>query len=303
MQQWWAVSAGRHRAFGLAIAIGVGAIACDEEPAEPEVVDAADIVVAERSNSSLKATVNLAHVADIYRAGDVGDLVLTPELAQSLAVLGLRYALDHVYQAFNCAPMIETDDRTYVQATFVGCRTLFLELEGTARAEIGVLVDEANVPTGIEWLVDGTEFSIHNPRQEFNPLFRGKVLLRTPIGPGPMEWETGVDGEPFEIDLDIGAFDARSLASWTIDDNECVTMDLEAQLTRLDVEDDLDEEIGDIVVSVDDLVQCQDRCPESGTVNLVYGAGEILQWTYTAENVVQISGPRSRHFEATLPCG
>lgn len=300
MQHCHGVRAGRHRALGLALAIGM--VACDEDPAPTEQVDAADIVVAERSNSSLKATVNLAHVADIYHARDVSDIPLTPVQVQGLAVLGLVYSLDHVYQAFGCEPMIETDNQTFVQATFVGCSTLFLELEGTARADVSVIADEQGRPTGIDWLVDGTEFSIHNPRQEFNPLFRGKLRLTTPLDGGPMQWETGIGGERFEIDLEIGRFDARSLASWTIDENDCVTMDLEAQLTRLDVEDDLDEQIGDIVVSVDRLRQCQDRCPESGSVNLVYGAGEILQWTYTAENVVKISGPRSRRFEATLPC-
>ena len=47
--------------------------------------------------------------------------------------------------------------------------------------------------------------------------------------------------------------------------------------------------LGDIVVSVKDLRQCQDRCPESGTVNLAYGAGKILEWTYTAESVVELA--------------
>jgi hypothetical protein len=295
--------AGQHRAVGLALWLGLGAASgCDEEQEEPELFDPADVVVAERSNSSLKATVNLAHVADIYRANDFGNIALNEAQVRAFAVIGLNLSLEHVYRVFACEPMIETDNATYVQATFVGCSTLFLELEGTARADITVISDEDG-PSAISWRVDGTNFSIHNPRQEFTPLFRGIVGLTTPLrGGGAMQWETGANGEPFEIDLDIGRFDARSIASWTIDENECVTMDLEAQLTQLDGDDDLDEEIGDIVVSVEALRQCQDRCPEEGSVNLVYGAGELLQWTYTAENVVQISGPHNRHFEATLPC-
>jgi hypothetical protein len=290
-----------------AIALGLGlcaALGCDQQPdPEPEeAFDEADIVVAERSNSSLKATVNLAHVADIYRANDIGDLVVDEQTVRSLAVLALQISLEHVYDLFGCEPMIDTDGSTYVQATFVGCRTLFLELEGTARAGIEVLTD-AGSPQAIEWRVDGTDFSIHNPQQEFTPLFRGIVRLTTSLRGGTMKWETGGEEDgPFEIDLAIGRFDARSVASWTIDDNECVTMDLEAQLTQLDMDDDLDEEIGDIVVSVDKLVQCQDRCPQEGTVNLAYGAGEILQWSYSDESVVQIAGPGGRHFEAALPC-
>lgn len=293
----------RHCAFWL----GLVALAGCDEADEPEVLDPADVVVAERSNSSLKATVNLAHVADIYHANDISQLVLTPDQVRSLAVLGLTFSLDHVYEIFGCEPMIDTDGQSYVQATFVGCSTLFLELEGTARADITVEVDETSGrATGVNWRVDGRQFSIHNPRQEFAPLFAGVVTLTTPLDGGAMKWRTGPTVEHaddhFEIDLPIGRFDARSVASWTIDDADCVTMDLEAQLTNLEMEDDLDEEIGDIVVSVKGLRQCQDRCPEGGAVDLTYGAGKILQWTYAAESVVEISGPGGTRFEGSLPC-
>jgi hypothetical protein len=303
----------QHFLFGMRVsarryALGLGlcaALGCDQTE-EPEELDPADVVVAERANTSLKATVNLAHVANIYHANDISNLPLTPTDVQELAVWFLNVSLEQVYQAFNCEPMIENGD-SYVQATFVGCRTLFLELEGTARADITVEVDEANKPTGVNWRVDGREFSIHNPRQDFTPLFLGIVTLTTPINGGAMKWQTGPTAEHpddnFEIDRPIGRFDARSIATWTIDDNECVTMDLDAQLTQLDMEDDLDEEIGDIVVSVKDLRQCQDRCPEDGTVNLAYGAGRILEWTYTAESVVDINGPGGTAFEGVLPCG
>lgn len=292
----------------LGLCAGVG---CDEETGSEE-LDPADVVVAERSNTSLKATVNLAHVANIYHSSDVSTLNLDAATLQTLAFLALNASLDHVYTIFGCTPMIETDDETfanatYLEATFVGCRTPFLELEGTARAEITVEVDEVTgKPTGVNWRVDGSDFSIHNPRQEFSPLFRGVVTLTTPIDGGAMKWQTGPTPEHpedgFEIDLPIGRFDARSIASWTIDANECVTMDLEAQLTQLDMEDDLDEEIGDIVVSVKHLRQCKDRCPEDGEVDLAYGAGKILEWTYEADSFVDIRGPGGTSFEGALPC-
>ena len=76
----------RHCAFWL----GLTALAGCDEAAEPEVLDPADVVVAERSNASLKATVNLAHVADIYHANDISQVVLTPDQVRALAVTSAK---------------------------------------------------------------------------------------------------------------------------------------------------------------------------------------------------------------------
>ena len=288
-------------ALGICLGVGVAGGACDEVE---DVADPADPVVAERSNVSLKAVVNLAHVADVYRAEHI-EIDLTSDQVQRLAVWGLKIGLETVYDIFGCQQMIDSDDQTYVAATFENCSMLFLELTGTVRADIEVLADSESCdgddcPTAIVWTVDSTNFTARNPRQDFAPAFRGIVELTTPLVPGErMQWKTD---DKFEIDLPIGRFYSASTAAWEIDADRCVTMDLEARLKQIEPADDLDEEIGDMVLSAKNLRQCEDQCPEAGEVFISYGKGEVLQWTYTAESTVLISGPRGRAFLQELPC-
>jgi hypothetical protein len=299
MSPVWRYRAPPRLAAALAVCLGAGA--CDQVE---DVSDPADPIVVERSNASLQAVVNLAHVANVYRAEHI-ELDLTPEQVQALAVWGLKIGLESVYSLFDCEAMIDTDDQTYVAATFQGCSMLFLELTGTVRADIEVLTDTESCardtcPTAIVWRVDSTNFTARNPRQDFAPGFAGIVELTTPLVPGQrMQWDTD---PTFEIDLPIGRFYADSTAQWEIDDDRCVTMDLEARLQQIEAADDLEAEIGDVVLSAQNLRQCEDKCPEAGDVNISYGKGEVLQWTYTAESTVLISGPRGRQFMYELPC-
>jgi hypothetical protein len=87
-----------------------------------------------------------------------------------------------------------------------------------------------------------------------------------------------------------------SRAPWLVADG-CTTTSLDAELTVSGLED-----VGTIATSARDVTRCADACPAGGTVQVAYGLGKILSWTYTGSDTVTVTGPRGRIFEVTLSC-
>jgi len=132
----------------------------------------------------------------------------------------------------------------------------------------------------------------------------GPVEIHAPLdGAAPLSWQTHPG---FVIETRRGRrFDALSTATWTAspdDEDGCVTMDMGARLILEDREDELDELIGDVVISARGIQRCAGRCAHAGQVELSFGAGQVLRWTHDGNGQLTIVSPRGREFELTLPC-
>lgn len=62
-------------------------------------------------------------------------------------------------------------------------------------------------------------------------------------------------------------------------------------------------ELGPIVLSGEDIRSYRNACPTSGSVELSYGRGALLAWSYTGASTVSVRGPRDKRIEVPLACG
>lgn len=60
--------------------------------------------------------------------------------------------------------------------------------------------------------------------------------------------------------------------------------------------------LGPIALSGDAVHRCRNECPTSGSVELSYGMGKLLAWTYTGGDTALVTGPRGKRLEVLLPC-
>jgi len=184
--------------------------------------------------------------------------------------------------------------------------TVDLELEATARVETEPC-ETGSCATAVLWDVDLGEMA--SGLRGLPPIrFSGPAELRAPVDPAArMRWTT----QPgFTLETPLGLrFEALSTATWSIDADDCVEVDIG---TRLSLEDgpgdeqgeldELDERLGDVVVSGRSLRRCPGQCPERGRVELSFGAGRLLAWEHDGSGTILVQGPRGRELEARLPC-
>lgn len=288
---------------GLGCVLGVGSGCDPSAPDDPE-EEIGQSVATMRSSSTLAATANFALVAQNFRA-DLSDMDVPhtePEAVRGAILFRLLLRLDALYGLFSCERQITTlEANESYRIGFNGCALGYLELSGSLDATLTVESDpQSGLATAVTWVVDASDFEASTPQRDLRPRFRGPVSLTTSlVRDEPMRWAM-LPGHT--IELPAGLFAAESSASWLVDDDDCVTMDLDARLTLLEPADDLDREVGDIALAAKDVHRCRAECPSAGEVTLTYGAGSILRWTYNEGGEVDVIGPRGRLFTATLPC-
>lgn len=297
------------RRLGLAMALTSATLAaCDvDDPSDdPQEVALRDARAVAHGSGSLDGAPRLVHLASQF--------ALPPGLDASdpAALLGEAVAAAHArltfgFAALDCEAEVDTDGQTRVSLALTGCTLLLwsidAELEAVARVETEAC-DTGSCAVAVLWDVDMTEVST-GLRGLPPARFSGPAELRAPVDPSArMQWRT-LPG--FVIDTPLGRrFESVSTASWIIDADDCVELDLGARLSlepSADEEvDAIDERIGDVVVSARALRRCPGQCPASGRVQLSFGAGQVLAWEHDGSGTIHVQGPRGRELEAELPC-
>lgn len=278
----------------------LAALGCD-----PRVDDEVEEVVANRSAEAVAAKTNLALLAEKF-AGAPELAGMTVQDAREAAVALLAMRLGNL--AFvDCDPQLETDPVAgTVDAAVVGCRLGLLRLDGEMHAQVAIETapcDTGECPSALVWTLD--DFDLEIGTATVRPHLSGTVVLRHPLDPSlPMSWSTGAD---FVLENRFGTFATRSTASWRVTDDRCVEdMQLEARLDRLDATDDdpdadLEPQVGQIVVSAQDVERCPGKCATSGEVRLAFGRGHVLEWDFAGQ-FVDVLVPGGRRFTTKLVC-
>ncbi len=291
------------RGVALALAFALG---CDTGDGEDTELRRLDAVVAARSARAVGNKTNLAGLAELLFSATPALVGQSREAARATAVAELVSRLGGI-NFKECTPQITSDPIAgSVDAVFEGCRAGPFRVEGDAHATVEI--ETTPCPTGecasaLSWTLH--DFDVLVGPDDARPHFTGDVVLRDEIRPAgqpqaPMSWTT----QPgFAITNPLGVFETISHASWTVDADRCVDMRMESRLERIDVDaEDPHRRIRTIVVAVDGLRRCPLRCPEAGDVQISFGAGALLEWSYANTDEVEVAAPGGRTFVQPLLC-
>jgi hypothetical protein len=272
----------------LMLALALALFACTEggeDGGEADTAAAGNVAAALDSSSELSRL-----VVPLEASADLGGLL--PDLARARKVQNAITA----FRALVANPLcveVSTDNATFLDVTFDRCRiALVLELEGSLRASVAIDAT-AGIPTGLVVSVTIPSLVLTGPLRSRR--LSGELELRQAIPPlvSPVE----LDGE-LRFAPDGGAEVTASLgAEWTVT-GDCVSFTGGAQLSGEPL-----GELGPIALSGEKVQGCREACPTSGSVELSYGPGKLLAWTYTGASAVSVIGPRGKRVEVPLACG
>jgi hypothetical protein len=277
----------------LALGAGLTGCAADEDGAD---------VATEQSVSALMTTGNFAFVTDSF-AAPAGLGVIPIGQAPAQVVSDLVGAIRAAVTRLSCVT-VETDQATYVEVTLDQCEILFglLVLHGTFRAELSFesqpcgVGDLLECPAAVLFEISTLGFTLD--AAHFAVEIAGAMQLRAPVAAGaPMSWT----GDILIVTSQGASLAVSGQATWTRD-GVCTTVTgFDAAMTLAGVATTA-AELGTIAVSAQDVVRCMGSCPQSGTVHVAWGQGQLASFSYTGADTVLVTGPRGRTVEVTLPC-
>jgi len=279
----------RAAAIFAVAALALAACTDDGDSAEDDTAAAGHVAAALDSGSELSRL-----FVPLQASSDLGGL--GPDAARARKVQAAAIAFLALVTRPLCVTVM-TDSLTYLEVTFDRCPVgLVFTLDGTLRA--GVAIEAAGgVPSAVVATVAMRELTLTGPQR--TQRLDGEVELRQRISPqgAPAELPAeligelrySVDSEP-ELALSFGT-------EWTVV-NDCVTLTGGAQLSGEAL-----GPLGPIALSGDRVQSCRGQCPTAGTVELSYGHGSLLEWTYTGASTVSVIGPRGKRVEVPLACG
>jgi hypothetical protein len=275
-----------HLALALALALGLALGACVEDPA-----DGGDTLAAGNVAAALDAGGELSRlVVPLEASADLG--LLDPTAARARKV---QNAID-AFRALVADPAcvkVTTDNLTYLDVTFDRCRiALLLSLDGSLRASVAIEVAGVT-PVGVVGSVTIPSLVLTGPLRSRR--LSGELELHHRISPlgAPVELDGELRVSPDgagELSLSLGA-------AWTVT-GDCVSLTAGAELSGAPL-----GELGPIALSGEGVRVCRNACPTAGSVELSYGRGALLAWTYTGASTVSVIGPRGKRVEVPLACG
>ncbi len=298
------MAAGKRRwttAAALAFAASAS-LACDAESLLPEDVAERDARAVAHGAGTLDTSPRFAHLGALFALNATADITDADALRRD-AVRIVRDRLAITFALVGCAADIDSDQERTLSLRLEGCRLLLwdldADLEGTVRVETSSC-EAGECPTAVVWDLDITDIAsglLDFPKVRFS----GPAEVRAPVTMGEaMQWQTFPG---FVTQTRIGLrFDTLSTASWIRDENDCITLDVGARLSLESLDNELDERIGDVVLATRGLQRCPGRCAHAGQVQLTFGAGQVLGWTYEGAGRVRVRGPQGREVEVQLPC-
>lgn len=277
-------AADRHAAW-LALVLVPALVACTEDDGGDGALATDTVAAALDASSELSRL-----VAPLEASPDLGGLV--PDVARALKIQNAIGSFRALVADPACVE-VATDNLTFLDVTFERCRiALVLALDGSLRAGLAIeaaagLASRLVVAVTIPGLV------LDGPRRSRR--LSGELELRQAIPPL---------GAPVELAGELGfaadggaerrlAFGAESVVTGT-----CVSFTGAGQISG----DQLGE-LGPIALSGQQIQGCRDQCPTSGSVELSYGRGTLLAWTYTGAEIASAIGPRGKRVEVPLGCG
>jgi hypothetical protein len=282
------IAAGRTSVcLGLALALS----ACSGDDGDDSADTADDALAAGNVAAALDSGSELSRlVVPLEASPDLGGQ--GPDVARALKVANAIAAF-RVLATNPLCVRVATDNATFLDVTFDRCRIgVLFTLDGSLHA--GVAIESAGgVPSRLAVSVAIPSLVLSGPA--LSRRLSGEFELRQAIPP---------QGAPVELEGDLrfatetGGEVALALgAEWTVVNN-CVTFTGGAQLSG-----GLLGPLGPIALSGEGVRGCRNQCPTAGSVELSYGRGKLLTWTYTGESTVTVSGPRGRRVEVPLACG
>lgn len=294
---------------GLASACDPGA---SGDPAAPtmddEQMQEVDFRAATHGAASLESTPAFVHVGNLFAYAPplLGEIDLSDIDAvrrQAVAAANARLAI--TFAVLGCDAELDTDDERRISARLQGCQLLLWELDADVEAVVSEVetqpCDAGECASRIIWEMDIGELK-SGPVGLPKAGYVGPIDIEAPVDPTErMAWTTRPG---FAIDTALGLrFDTLSTADWLVyNDEDCINLNMGARLTLDEREDELDEFIGDIVISARGVDRCPDRCAHAGEVQLSFGAGQLLRWTHDGGQTLTVQGPRGREVEITPPC-
>ena len=262
----------------------------------PEDEGAGDVAAAETS-AAVAASMDLVGVSGSFEVSEALGL-LPVRLARAQALEDAVQAMVGSVRDAACLT-VDTDQESFVEVTFDACPAGLLrlrEIDGSLRAEL----DFETAPCGLDECPVAARFTLSTPRLRMGARFgerfvemAGSWSLRDAVAAAePTTWDAGL-----MISNHLGGSLAMSSRAAWVTSDQCTTVDLDAELTVAG-----GDEVGTIVTAAREVTRCAGACPSSGTVQVAYGLGDILAWTYTGEDTVIARGPRGQRVEMVLPC-
>ncbi len=272
----------------LALALAFALPACSDDGGDGS-GDAA--LAAGNAATALEAGGELSRlVVPLEASADLG--LLDPIAARARKVQNAITAFRALAANPACVT-VATDNLTYLDVRFDRCRiALVLTIDGSLRASVAI--DASGVtPVAVVTSVTIPGLVLEGPLRSRR--LSGELELRQRIPPSGAPVE--LDGE-LRVAPDGGGELALSIgAAWTVT-GDCVTLTAGAELSGEPL-----GELGPIALSGEDVRGCRNACPTSGAVELSYGRGALLAWTYTGASTVSVIGPRGRRVQVPLACG
>jgi hypothetical protein len=272
--------------LALALALVCALAACDEEAEDGD-----DALAAATVAAALDAGGELSRlVVPLEASADLG--LLDPIAARARKIGNAINAFRALAGNPGCVT-VTSDNLTYLEVAFDQCRIAFvLTLDGSLRASVAIETSGVT-PVGLTVALAIPRLELTGPA--WSRRLSGAVELRQRIPPvgAPVELDgelrLAADGGP-ELALSLGAM-------WTVI-GDCVAFTGGAALSGEQL-----GELGPIALSGEDVRGCRNACPTSGSVELSYGRGALLAWTYTGASTVSVLGPRGKRIQVPLACG
>lgn len=273
----------------LAFALG----ACGHEPESAD-----DSTASQRVAAAVDGSSELARLLVPLQAGT--DLPPDVAGAKSRQIADTLAAFGALVQ--NKAQCLQTSsDANSLDVTFTRCRIAFVfTLDGHLHAAIDIEAP-AGTPIAVIAEVSSEGMTLTGPARTFT--LAGSFSLRHGLPPTgqPVEFAGEVTiGDNSEPALTISA-----TAQWTVvkdpaggDAPTCVRFTGGAELTGTVL-----KKLSPIALSGDGITACRNQCPTAGDVELSYGRGNLLTWSYDGSPDVVVQAPRGKTFDVTLPCG
>jgi hypothetical protein len=277
-------------ALALALALAAALLGCTDGDDDEDQDGVDHAFAASQVAGALDAGGELSRlVVPLEASADLG--LLGPDAARARKVQNAINAFRALVLNSSCVSVV-TDNLTYLDVKFDRCRiALVFTLDGTLRASVAIETSGVT-PVGIAVSIKPNLTLTSPVRTRF---LAGEVALRqriTAFG-APVEFEGDLRFSP-----DGGPELAMSLdAAWQVN-GDCVTLTSGAQLSseRLG-------ELGPIALSAEGFKACRNQCPTAGSIELSYGRGALLAWTYTGASTVTVRAPRGKRVEVPLACG
>ena len=287
---------------GWLVAAALALPGCD--PAAVDDIEPTDagFVVVERTGDVLMLTTGIGRLSQGY-TGDIDISGLTDAQIQAAGLMRAENRIGFALSFSACEASIESDGVDTLDVSFSGCALWRWTASGEVSGKISVTTPEcgeAVCPRVGMWSLDIATLTLDRALADDIEIHGGlDVWLQLQPG-GAKGWAArdlvieGVAGR-------LVTANAEATLTATGDNEECLTLDLASRL-QVQPEDDLDAEVGDIYVSTRGFTSCEARCPTDGDVDLSYGPGNLLRWTYDGDARVTVTGPRGRSLSSRLGC-